>query len=568
MNSRWLQSIVAAGVLVAGAGSEALAQSAEQVRARIEVGAGFLKSGDIELATKTFTQVLDADATNWQARALLTLAYLTARDLAKVDTELRRLKAQNVPATTVAALERQVTSTRRTIQQRDELTGLLAVGKWQEALTKIDAADAPDSRKRLLNAYVFALRGEFDEARRLTSDSQFTAFNASLEKRSAEFQIAREKAIVALNFLGARYCGGLDWMFRCPEQPPLSRNQQAAWDEIRSGNGKVSSRFMAQKPKGSGEPFTVYFAEVGVATQLRVNAALVIMNQFVSTAPLHPEALQASVVMSLYSGSRDIARAAADRSLNSTGVWALSTRRCRSSNWIPSCWVGKDKLEKDLPIEGLVALDGRSRVLRYYAVQPKAWLTSMLPPQGMPEFEVPFQQLVSIKSIPELKNYIGSDLRYMKSDATLFDFGPKKSVRMLLDFTFPLAVFPSRDVVATALKGVEDVVNIMGQLIPSAKIDYLPNFGGRSFDQLMGAALGTAVIIAGSATGDVAAVAQGRQTLQEQAQLTSQSAATQAEIWRAMSDLKTQDGKSIVDAAFEDEGLKKDLDALLTLALQ
>jgi len=249
MSRRGLRIIVAAGVLVAGGASGALAQSAEQVKARIEVGAQFLKSGDIELAAKTFTQVLDADATNWQARALLTLAYLSARDLDKVDTELRRLRAQNVPAATEAALDRQVTATRRTIQQRDELTGLLAAGKWQEALTNIDAADSPDSRKRLLKAYVAALRGEFDEARRLTSDSQFAAFDGSLEKRSAEFQVAREKAIVALNFLGARYCGGFDQMRHCADQPPLNRNQQAAWEAIRAGNGKVSSQFMAEKPR-------------------------------------------------------------------------------------------------------------------------------------------------------------------------------------------------------------------------------------------------------------------------------------------------------------------------------
>ena len=178
---------------------EALAQSAQQIKARIEVGAGFLKSGDIELATKTFTQVLDLDATNWQARALLTLTYLSTRDFGKVDTELRRLKAQNAPAAALAPIERQIEATRRTIQRRDELTGLLAAGKWQETLTHIDAADVQDSRKDLLKAYVAALRGEFDEARRLTSDSQFAAFSASIEQRSADFQVARDKAIVALN---------------------------------------------------------------------------------------------------------------------------------------------------------------------------------------------------------------------------------------------------------------------------------------------------------------------------------------------------------------------------------
>jgi len=46
-----------------------------------------------------------------------------------------------------------------------------------------------------------------------------------------------------------------------------------------------------------------------------------------------------------------------------------------------------------------------------------------------------------------------------------------------------------------------------------------------------------------------------------------QGAGTQAQmqLWHAMSDIETQDSKSIVDVALEDEALKKDLDALLTL---
>jgi len=46
------------------------------------------------------------------------------------------------------------------------------------------------------------------------------------------------------------------------------------------------------------------------------------------------------------------------------------------------------------------------------------------------------------------------------------------------------------------------------------------------------------------------------------------AAESQAQAWRAMSDIKTPDGKSIVEVAFEAESLKKDLDALLTLTLQ
>jgi hypothetical protein len=40
--------------------------TADETKAKLAVGPGFLKSGHLELATKTFTQVLDADATDWQ----------------------------------------------------------------------------------------------------------------------------------------------------------------------------------------------------------------------------------------------------------------------------------------------------------------------------------------------------------------------------------------------------------------------------------------------------------------------------------------------------------------------
>jgi hypothetical protein len=573
MSRRWLLGIFAACLLVAGAVSSALAQSAQQVKARIEAGAGFLRSGEIELATKTFTQVLDLDATNWQARALLALTYLTVRDYAKVDVELRRLKTQNAPAAAVAPIERQLDAARRAIQQRDQLTGLLAAGKWQETLTNIDTADVQDSRKRLLKAYVAALRGEFDEARRLTSESQFAAFNASIEKRSAEFQVARDKAIVALNFLGARYCGGYDRMWRCADQPRLSGDQQAAWDEIRSGNGKVNPRFMVEKPDRPANLVVAwgpYYGEVAAMTQLRAKVALALINQFVSMAPLHPDALQASVVLSLYSGSQDIVRAAADRAMNTTGVWAINTRTCRGGSVKDEdCWVGDKRTERELPEEGVIIVDGRSRMLRYSLLPPRSWLTVVQSPSGRLEFEIPFQELSVIRSVPEVKK-TKQAFPYLDNGATLFDFGPKKSVRMLLDFTFPLTVFPSPDsqLVATALKGIEDVLNVMGQVIPSAKVNYQPEWAGRGALGVFSGIAGATQVVVGSATGDAAALAQGQQILQEQGQRTSAGAAKKADVSRVMNDLKTQDGKSLLDAAFEDEGLKKDLDALLALALQ
>ena len=303
-------------------------------------------------------------------------------------------------------------------------------------------------------------------------------------------------------------------------------------------------------------------------TQLRANVALALINQFVSMAPLHPDALQASVVLSLYSGSQDIVRAAADRSMNTTGVWALNTRTCRGGQGTKSvqngnCWVGDKRTEKELPEE--IIVDGRSRMLRYLLLPPRSWLTAVQSPSGRLEFEIPFQEVSVIHSVPEV-NKTKSAFPHLDSGAILFDFGPKKTVQMLFDFTFPLAVFPSPDsaLVATALKGIEDVLNVMAQIIPSAKIDYNPDWAGRGVFGVLSGALGATQVVIGSATGDAAALAQGQQMLQDQ-ERASQAAATQAEVWRVMSNLKAQDGTSIVDAAFEDEGLKKEFGCPLGL---
>jgi hypothetical protein len=97
----------------------------EQARARLEVGAAFLKSGDTELATKTFAAVVDADPANWQARSLLALAYLSARDLGKVDIELNRLKTQKAPAQAVPGQDRS--------GQKIELAGMGCLAHREES---------------------------------------------------------------------------------------------------------------------------------------------------------------------------------------------------------------------------------------------------------------------------------------------------------------------------------------------------------------------------------------------------------------------------------------------------
>ena len=529
----------------------------EQAKARLEVGAAFLKSGDTELATKTFAGVVDADPANWQARSLLTLAYLAVRALDKVDVELNRLRTQQTPAATMAALERQVAAVRQTIQMRDDLARLLDAGKWQEALTSIEAGALADSRKQLLRGYVAALRGEFAEARRLTRDPQYAGVNASIAKREQEFQAARERALVAFNVLGYRYCGTMPGeMRRCVGQAPLSSTQQAAWDEVRAGGGKVSAAFMKEKTgsfmSGSAPDYT---QANGQAIWPRIETALKLLTEFARLAPLHPDALRVTNISSLYSGSQNGVREAAERSLNATGSWAISTRRCHGRQ-DHSCSVGDEKVER-LPKEGLVVVDARERMVRYYDVDPKGWLTDFAPAPAAKVFEIPFDQISQIRSRPEVKPNYGFPRTH--SEALLFGFGPKYEISMLPDFTL-LMKFDS--LVPNAVQAVQDLVNAMGQLLPGAKVDFepiLPKAGGG-----FAGAMGMAAVAIGTVGNDAGLVQNSQLLLNQQRQ---QEAATAA-VRQSLSELKTQDGESLVDLALEDEGLKRDLDALLTTVLQ
>ena len=532
--------------------------TAEQARARLEVGAAFLKSGDTELATKTFAAVTEADPTNWQARSLLAIAYLSVRDLDKVDIELKRLKTQNAPAATVATLERQLTAVRQTLQVRDGLTSLLSAGKWQDALTGVDASGLADPRKQLLRAYVATLRGEFDEARRLTSDPQYAAINASIAKRQEEFQAARERALVAFNYLGYRFCGVYAGeMRRCVGQVPLNRVQQAAWDDVRAGGGKVSAPFMKEKTGGFLSGSHPGWDQANRATWARIEIALKLLTEFARLAPLHPDALRVMTVSSLYSGSQKGVQEAAERSLNATGTWAIGTRRCHVRGKV-SCSVGNEKFER-LPKEGLVVFDARERMVRYFDVEPKGWLTDFAPSPAAKAFEIPFDKITQIRSQPKVKPNYGYP--YMDSEGLLFGFGPKYEISMLPDFTL-LMQFDS--LIPNAIQAVADLVNAMGQLLPNAQVDFQPNVGAGGFGQAVLRASGAALVVLGTAANDVSNVQQGQQVLNEQQQRDAATAALR----QSLGELKTEDGKSFVDLAFEDEGLKRDLDTLLTSVLK
>ena len=538
--------------------------TAEQARARLEVGAAFLKSGDAELATKTFAAVAEADPTNWHARSLLAIAYLSVRALDKVDIELKRLKTQNAPASTVAALERQLAAVKQTRQVRDDLTTLLSAGKWQDALTSIDASRLPDSRKQLLRAYLATLRGEFGEARRLTSDPQYAAINASIAKREQEFQPARERALVAANILGYRFCGVYPGeMRRCAGQAPLSRAQQAAWDDVRAGEGKVSALYMKEK---TGWPKMVSGLEWhrqemnrrNEAISVRVEVALRLLNEFVLLAPLHPDALRVASISSLYSGSQNAVREAAERSLNATGTWAISLRRCHGrADYV--CSMGDEKVEQ-LPREGLIVLDARARALQFYDVEPKGWLTGFLPSPAAKLFEIPFGEIRRIESRPGVRG--GNAIPYVDSERLLFGFGPKYQVSMLPDVTL---LIRNAGFIPTAMKAVDDLVHVMGQLLPDAKVDYeaVTETGG-GFGQAFLRASAIAAVGLGAFGNDISLVQEGQQALDRQQQQQQQQAAGVAALRQSLAEMKMQDGRSVVDVAFDDEGLKSDLDRLLT----
>lgn len=552
--------VLALGITALGASAQT-PLTAEQAKARLDVGAAFLKAGDRELALKTFVSVADADPTNWQARSLLALAYLSMREFEKADAELKRVKILNAPASTVATLERQIGGALQARQQRDQLAALLNSGRWQDAQTSIAALPFPEPRKQLLRAYVAGLRGEFDEARRLASDPQYQAINASLAKRAEDFQAARERALVAFNVLGFRYCGNNTAEMRwCVGQAPLKGAQQAAWNEVRAGGGKVDGRFMREKAgfPQVGPNSAAVRQEMNLrndATLARIEVALRLLTEFALLAPFHPDSLRIMAIVSLYSGSQEAVREAADRSLHATGTWMISTRECAN---FYRCSVGDDKVEKLEP-EGVLVVDARARVIRYHTAEPQGWLTGFAPRPAAKVFEIPFDKVTTIRSRPVVKSrrYGAS---YVDDESVVFDFGPKQQIATLPDFTLLLK---HENLAPTMIKAIDNLANVLGQLMPAAKVDseaIVNDAGGGGFMK----ALGIVAVGLGTVGGDASLVQQGNQNIREQRQ---QTAAVDA-LRQSVGELKTQDGQSIVDIAFEEEGLKTDLDALLALVLQ
>ena len=542
-------------VLVYAARGATVAAQNGQRDARLDAGAAFLKSGEIELATKTFMAVLDGDPASWQARSLLALSYLAARDLDKVGTELTRLKTQAAPPAAIEVIERQLAGARQAARLRDEITQLLHVGKAAEALSRIESIDIPGSRKQLLRAYVAALRGEFDEAARLTDTPELADFNGSVKRRAEEFAVAREQALVALNVLGERYCGdGLGEMRRCQGWPPLSPVQQSAWDVIRSGNGKVNAAVMPEKVRLTLPQLPL----IEAAISARSESALEILGRFVSLAPLHHDAVYAAVVHALNSGSLDATRVAAQRSTNVLGTWVLRIRKCQQRYDYQPCTVGEEKASR-LREEGWLIVDARARVLRYHTGQPDVWLSDMKPAPAASQFEIPFDQVAVIRSRPEA-TLQQVNILALNEESVLLDFGSGRRVPMFLDFTFQRRL---GDATAVALKTIEDVVTVLGEMIPKAKTDYDSSVKtGGGFLSALGKVGAVTAIAAGGGSPS------GEYVLQRERERSAAGQRATSSFSQTVAELKAQDGQSVMDAALEVTGLRQDLQALLDLALK
>jgi len=546
------------------------AQNADSTRAKLEVGADFLKSGDIELATKTLTQVAEADPRNWRARALLALAYLNSGQLDRVGTELERLKTLKAPEAAIEAVQRQLSGRKQSNQLRDDLTTLLRAGKSGQTLSRIDGADLPSSAKQLLRAYVAMLRGDFNEAIQLTADPAFAEFNVRLKQRADEYVTAREAALVGLSYLGRRYCGPDVWDMRLCEDHRLSSSERATWDTIRSGDGRVSAVFMQENLNPSfwvanrGQWIQGMIPQTVTAMRAREDVALELISRFVSLAPLHADALQAATVMALYSGSREALTIAAHRSINESGAWMLKTRQCsRPIRVYRICSVGDSKISNNLPDEGMLVFDTRARRLRFHVVQPSAWLTTVRPALGAVKFEVPFDQVKAIRSGPRATMRAGTGP--WLDDGLLFEFGARATVPMFLDFTLDLTL---GEAVAVALKALEDVTAVMGELLPGATVEFRPELKGGSFlDSLTKATAGTAVVL-GSASGAADAVATGRQILADQAGVDATNQRALSSVGQTLTELRARDGRSMLDAATEEAGLRQDVEALVDLTLR
>jgi len=513
-------------------------------RTKLAAGGNLLKAGETELAMKTFNAILDADPTNWQARSLLMLGYLSSQDAAKAQIELRRLKALNAPPETVGRLERQINTVLERIKLRDDLVALLQAGRWPEGLKAIDATPVAEGNKRLLRAYIAVMRGDFDQARQLTDAPEAASFRAGIAKRSDEFQAARSRALVALTYLSHRYCGlWIGEMRRCSDQTPASTPDQSRfWEDIRTGHGHVGTEFLRER---SGRDVTLSGGTA--ADRARNEVALAGLSQMVALAPLHPDSLVVGTVLALYSGSRDALSAAAARSVNATGAWVLKIRN--------DAMLGTGgKVDRPMRKEGVLMFDHANRRVRYFQTDAQDWLTSILPPPTKTLFEIPFEQVGAVVSSPKTLNNFT-----LEFDATFLDFGKGRDVPMLPDFLFNLSTGHSS---AAALKAIEDITYVIREIVPNARIEYKPEI--RSGSGIMKGLLAASASLA-QMSGDLAAAQNLQQQLQNQ--LTADAESKNA-FWKAVADLKANDVSSMVGAAFEDEGLRKEIDALLTATLQ
>ena len=80
--------------------------------------------------------------------------------------------------------------------------------------------------------------------------------------------------------------------------------------------------------------------------------------------------------------------------------------------------------------------------------------------------------------------------------------------------------------------------------------------------------MGIAGVVAGNASGDTNAIAVGQQILAQQQRSDLANAHAVSSAWQALTELKAQDGRSMIDTALEVGGLRQDIQTLLALTAQ
>ncbi len=508
---------------------------------RVAAAGAFLKEGERELAERALNLVLEADPTNWRARALLAVAYLGANELGAAQREVARLEILKPPSEVLDRIRQQVAERVKKARLRESLAEALNAGTWRKALALIEESDLDAGQRRLLQAQVAATRGDFTTAAQISRDLGLQQFAQQVDARADEFAKGRVRAITALNYLGSRSCGHwLGEMRRCSDQPAMKPEELAAWEDIRAGGGNVPAFYM--KPVTDG---ILDLTSATMTEALRMNVALAELLKFSSMAPLHEEALFVRTICALYLGSQQEIGNAISRSVEATGSWQLKTFRADN--------LGSNKtMSRPLPREGVLVLDAAAGKVRYFRTPSTAWHQSILPVKMDLIFELPLGNISMVRSRPK----VGGQY-YLKHDSTFLEFGKRAAVDMLPDYIHALS---RASTAGWTLRALGHLFAELGKWWPTAAGEFQPQVGGGG-GWMTGLLTATAVIAA--VDGDVNAV---RAAATQLGEIERTELERRAAVWRAVDAVKVE-GRSLVDEGLGMEALRRDLDALLAVVL-